>query len=55
MKGKCLEKYLKNLLLSNHKGGGGVKLKLGIHAKGISLYINCVLFWSDKNSCYCGN
>ena len=31
----------------------GMKLKLGIHAQDISLYINCVLFWSDKNSgCY---
>ena len=50
-KGSVFVKMFKNLLLGNIRG---VKLKLGIHAKDISLYKSCVfLFWSDKNSgCY---
>ena len=31
-KGSIFVKMFKNLLLRNHRGGGGVKPKLGIHA-----------------------
>ena len=50
MKCKFSKNVKTNLLLGNHK----MKLKLGIHAKDINLYINYVLlFQSDKNSgCY---
>ena len=37
MKGKCLKKI--KIFSETIRG---MKLKLGIHAKGISLYINCV-------------
>ena len=43
MKGIFLKKkYYNNLHRTHEGGGGGVKLKLGIHAQDISLYINCV-------------
>ena len=43
-KGLILVKMFKNLLLRNHIGDEGMKPKLGIHAKDISLYISCVFY-----------